>query len=57
MTSYSVQLLYLSKDVPKINEIHAKTTKPINDKVGFTYYERLQRQSNRKKYYGKLSNL
>lgn len=49
MTSYSVQLLHLSKDVPKINEIHAKVTKTINDKVRFTYYESLQRQTNREK--------
>lgn len=41
MTLFSVQSLHLSKDVPEINEIHAKATKTINDKVRFTY-ERLQ---------------
>lgn len=49
MTSYSVQLLHLTEDVPKINEICAKVTKTINDKVRFTYYKRSQNQSNRKK--------
>lgn len=49
MTSFWVQLLHLSKDVPKINEIHAKVAGTINDNLRFTYYERLQRQSNRKK--------